>query len=363
MGMYDTINGEQVKIFYKAYVHISDGFLEGNNVVGYSGGNLTYYDVDSNVPYVTYYYNLGSDFNIIDLHPYDTEEPIVHMIRNGKNIGAIPLFKIKDEELRFNNYDDHGNQFNFNNVTDILNYEKIMEEIKNLRQKEQTSAWREYMEYLRECRDSDIDEKKLEELIYAKNLEKRKADEMRKPLEIERAKYLLGDPMENEYSEFGALISGLKNNIFKSALEDGYEFIVSDERLTFIVAYNKLKNYLDRGDQFLKNYFNFMQMPKTMAEELIDDLIELKEMYEDMCNLKVKKEQIGENYLLNDILNGRYKKYYLEYNVLPFEGFDYDTWKYCKQDYEEKGESIFEKIERKVDKRIEMEFKMNEEER
>ena len=64
-------------------------------------------------------------------------------------------------------------------------------------------------------------------------------------------------------------------------------------------------------------------------------------------------------YLLVDILNGRYKEHYLKYNVLPFEGFDYDSWKYLKQE-QKTTETIYDKVDKIVEERIK-DFINNEE--
>ena len=62
MGMYDTINGEQVKCF--PWV----SFYEG--AVTYHCGDLKYYNNGDKVPYRMPHYNYGSNFIILDYNRF-----------------------------------------------------------------------------------------------------------------------------------------------------------------------------------------------------------------------------------------------------------------------------------------------------
>ena len=83
MGMYDTINGEQVKCF--PWVSF-DTFM---NSVSYHGGDLKYYNTGDEVPYKRPHYNYGKNFIILDLNrfpesDYCEYDYILHVIVDGK---------------------------------------------------------------------------------------------------------------------------------------------------------------------------------------------------------------------------------------------------------------------------------------
>ena len=93
MGMYDTINGEQVKCF--TWVSLYKG------KINYHCGHLKYYDTGDEVPYKQPHYNYGKNFIILDLNRYPESDYcdydyILHVIVDGKvkdtfidNIGDI----------------------------------------------------------------------------------------------------------------------------------------------------------------------------------------------------------------------------------------------------------------------------------
>ena len=64
MGMYDTINGEQVKCF--PWVSF-DNFM---NSISYHGGDLKSYNTGDEVPYKRPHYNYGKNFIILDLNRF-----------------------------------------------------------------------------------------------------------------------------------------------------------------------------------------------------------------------------------------------------------------------------------------------------
>ena len=67
MGMYDTLNGEQVKCFpWYSFDVIS---LSPEGSIGGHGGNLKYYGNGSEIPYRSLAYNYGKNFIIFDFTP------------------------------------------------------------------------------------------------------------------------------------------------------------------------------------------------------------------------------------------------------------------------------------------------------
>lgn len=122
MGMYDTINGEQVKCFpWVSFYH---------NEVDYHGGDFKYYGIGDEVPYKRPHYNYGKNFIILDLnrHPegdYCDYDYILHVIVDGKvqntftdEIGEIN-WSINENVIGYK-----GEILNIHNSEDILNYIK-----------------------------------------------------------------------------------------------------------------------------------------------------------------------------------------------------------------------------------------------
>ena len=122
MGMYDTINGEQVKCF--PWVSLYE------NKISYSGGNLAYYCIGDEVPYKRPHYNYGKNFIILDLNKYFNSDYsdydyIIHVIVDGK---------VKDTfENKIGNIDWASNELvvgydgellNIKNAEDLLEYIK-----------------------------------------------------------------------------------------------------------------------------------------------------------------------------------------------------------------------------------------------
>lgn len=86
MGMYDTINGEQVKCF--SWVSID------NDEIWCHGGDLKYYGTGEEVPYKRPHYNYGKNFIILDLNKYPDSficqyDYVIHVIRDGKVVATF----------------------------------------------------------------------------------------------------------------------------------------------------------------------------------------------------------------------------------------------------------------------------------
>ena len=118
MGMYDYLNGEQVKVFFTAGIALPDSFT--NHCVFFSGGSLNV--IEDEVPYRSFVYNYGKDFNIIDFFPFEDERGFVHIIRDGKNLGKKYFDELTEEDLSFENYNDHGYRLNVRSIEDIYGF-------------------------------------------------------------------------------------------------------------------------------------------------------------------------------------------------------------------------------------------------
>ena len=131
MGMYDTINGEQVKCFPWVSLY--------KNKIDYHGGNCAYYNIGDEVPYKRPHYNYGKNFIILDLNRYiDTDYVdyvyIIHVIVDGR---------VKDTfENEFGDIDWSVNELVVGYDGEILNiqsYKDLLDYIK-----EQREYWSEY---------------------------------------------------------------------------------------------------------------------------------------------------------------------------------------------------------------------------
>lgn len=126
MGMYDTINGEQVKCFPWVSLY--------NNEIIYHGGDLAYYGVGSEVPYKRPHYNYGKNFIILDLNrfpdnAYCDYDYILHIIVDGKveetfkdEIRNIDWF-INETVVGY-----RGELLNIKSSKDVLDYIKAQRE-------------------------------------------------------------------------------------------------------------------------------------------------------------------------------------------------------------------------------------------
>ena len=79
MGMYDYLNGEQVKIFYTPVF----GVYAGKSILWHSGGSLRKFNINDELPLKTIYYKYPDDM-IVYAYGYskDVSED-VWVIKNG----------------------------------------------------------------------------------------------------------------------------------------------------------------------------------------------------------------------------------------------------------------------------------------
>ena len=120
MGMYDEINGEQVKCF--PWVSLYKG------KISYHGGDLAYYGTGDKVPYKKPHYNYGKNFIILDLNRYPDSDYcdydyILHVIVDEKikitftdEIGYID-WSINETVVGYD-----GELLNIKSSEDIMNY-------------------------------------------------------------------------------------------------------------------------------------------------------------------------------------------------------------------------------------------------
>lgn len=133
MGMYDTINGEQVKCFPWVSLY--------HNEISYHGGDLAYYGTGNEVPYRKPHYNYGKNFIILDINMYPDSyccdyDYILHVIVDGivkdtfvNKIGAI------DWAINNNVVSYAGEFLNIHSSEDVISYVKAQREYWEKRKK------------------------------------------------------------------------------------------------------------------------------------------------------------------------------------------------------------------------------------
>lgn len=84
MGMYDYINGEQVKIFFHPIYdeYTKDTWHSGGSLVGYSDGD--------SITTKTLFYKRPKNFIVLDENEYE-QNPILHIVKEGKVHSTINL--------------------------------------------------------------------------------------------------------------------------------------------------------------------------------------------------------------------------------------------------------------------------------
>lgn len=127
MGMYDTINGEQVKCFTWVSLY--------KDSVDLHGGDLKYYGTGDEVPYKKPHYNYGKNFIILDYNrfpesKYCVYDYILHIIIDGKvsktyenELGDID-WSIIGNVVSY--YGDLLNVHSNNDVIDFINEQRDM---------------------------------------------------------------------------------------------------------------------------------------------------------------------------------------------------------------------------------------------
>ena len=132
MGMYDYINGEQIKCFYSPIFNKDYG-------VWHSGGSLIGYSNGDELPLKTMYYKYASNLAILDIIDIAKKEYLLHIIKDGKVFKSVSGKDLIDEDLKniesFINY--YGTELNIKSKKDIINFinekENIETSIKNIR--------------------------------------------------------------------------------------------------------------------------------------------------------------------------------------------------------------------------------------
>lgn len=144
MGMYDTLNGEQVKCF--PWYSFDVMSLTPSGSIGSHGGNLRYYGNGSRIPYRSLAYNYGKNFIIFDFNPdlgtNDGSNWAAHVIEDGilktsvyKEDADNEFEKMLKRSRKNISYYGDGN-FKFKSIADVNQYaaesNKLMKKIDEL---------------------------------------------------------------------------------------------------------------------------------------------------------------------------------------------------------------------------------------
>ncbi len=132
MGMYGTLNGEQVKCFPWFSFYVSA--MDTKGVVTSHGGDLKYYGNGSEIPYRSLAYNYGKNFIIFDFRPeLDSDEAgewAAHVIENGRLKASFYRKDANDEFEKMlkkstKNIGYYGDDnFKFKTLEDVNQYAK-----------------------------------------------------------------------------------------------------------------------------------------------------------------------------------------------------------------------------------------------
>lgn len=167
MGMYDTLNGEQVKCFpwysFDVMPLAQAGFINGH------GGSLAYYGDGSKIPYRSLAYNYSKNFIIFnfnpDLDPNDGSNWVAHVIEDGLLKASVykeDAGEEFEEMLKRNckniSYYGGGN-FKFKSIADVNQYtiesDELMKKINKLHEPSD-KIMREWMNALKEYRSKNL---------------------------------------------------------------------------------------------------------------------------------------------------------------------------------------------------------------
>lgn len=196
MGMYNYLNGEQIKCFSVPIVYIGNDYTTDSEVdrvcFATMGGMLESYRIGDEVPYKSSIYNFGKDFIVYDyrgityMGDYDT--PLVHFIRDGKVASFCHVDKLPLDIPRMLVIDNNGNPLNIQSRDDFFS---IAKEFKEKIDGEYYSGLREIRDMFDDYIDSLREENPKEEL---KAEYERRAEELRKrTFDVFREKWYLDD--------------------------------------------------------------------------------------------------------------------------------------------------------------------------
>lgn len=134
MGMYDYLEDEQVKMFYRPI--FSNESVEGEIGTWHSGGSLMSYTIGEELPLKTLYYQYPDNFIVFDLQ-FSVEK--LFIVENGILKDMKPISKLVDGEVERPVFNKYGTQLNIESKQDFYDYSKecmaVDEKVSELRGK------------------------------------------------------------------------------------------------------------------------------------------------------------------------------------------------------------------------------------
>lgn len=246
MGMYDYLNGEQVKCFY-SNLHCKEN---DEWQVCRSGGNLVEYQSGDELPLKTFYYKYPKDFLILD--EFDN---IVHTIKDGKLHNTEELDDILniDTYLLNNVYDYYGKELKISSLENLKEYPVKADERKTTIVKSRKEFTPSSNKMLASFRILNREKYKYT------NVQKYKYEDIIDILE------------EDDLDEFNSLIEKLNYNfkldmnsplkskvLLKSVLDnkDNHDCIIQIIKSKAEELFDRYKNRLDVENKKLDNFLN-----------------------------------------------------------------------------------------------------------
>ena len=323
MGMYDVINDDQVKMFTVCFPVLED---TGEYSIYESGGECKAYNIGDEVPWKRRYYNLGKNFDIVDMfsddYDYDAKEEaiLIHQIRNGKVFASVPYNK-HNGIFEFDAYTSYGIKFEKINKEILRKYKEELLYLQNLKTPKDEML-KKIQEYTKEHKGEKDFNKTIEEM-FERLEEQRKEDykNFRLPVYERMNEYIgekfLGPTFDNE-QKLGIFVDSL---VWRGT---NYErFVVHDDRLHYIVLTAEMEEILKEVD--LEHYFERFEMTKKEIKEFKKGIETIRTKNKKLKVSEYSKEQFVAN-ALDDINVGRYKDIYEKYNVKPYKNFDCSIW-------------------------------------
>ena len=286
MGMYDYINGEQVKCFYRPIFSENEGLW-------HSGGLMRSYVDGDELPLKTMYYKYPNNFMIFDYIDYD-DECFIHIVKDKKIYKTCDLNDIKDEYFEDNKLvvSYYGSSIlNFKSVSDILEYIKDTKE-HNLKIKEIKRDTRlAYDEFIKSFRalqrlNKIKNSKEVFELIKPKYFNSLKDLFKSKNIELndDFIKAIKIDELLNDENFMNKL-----NDILETEMKKEFDELSNKHDVAFKKAEEKIKPldtvYLNKW--YLKDEFS---LEKDFGEYL-DTIIYLFEEKDKECSILDNKKR------------------------------------------------------------------------
>lgn len=261
MGMYDIINGEQVKCFSWTSLY--------NNEITYHGGDLKYYSTSDKVPYKKPHYNYGKNFIILDVNMYPEfsyceYDYIIHVIVDGKVKDTFKN-KVGDIDWTINKtvVSYTGELLNIHSNEDIANY--IIAQRQYWKDKESIHAhWNELftnsMQYFEGIGllDNNSEEKKvrlvkIEEIHKLMDEEKKRIAPKMNKINEEHSKWFVDTSDIDDLIHLGELISAYN---IKSEEKEQCKEIITELLNSNKILYDRYAQWQE-NDIYIKEFHNF----------------------------------------------------------------------------------------------------------